>query len=541
MPVSVLSLILTLLGCFGSSDDGVQPPPDLPSHTLAFGGDVTLGRNLNLFLHTGDTERMLGDLPWLSAADITLVNAEGVIATGGRFYDKGESRPYTYRVHPKALDMLHEAGVDVLAVGNNHANDYGPSALTEMLDRVLAKGMTYTGGGYDAQDARRPAYVAVGDTVVAFVGADLTYGQPHEATGQLAGTLWLPGMQPKKQDRVVSVLTKVLAEARKHADVVLFTPHWGDNFETAPSEHTRRLARRLIDAGYDGILGHSSHLLQGIELIDGKPVIYDAGNLLSDYLPSAEHARTGVFVLTFTKAGVTGIVVHPAFQLAGRTGPVSERSREASLRTIIERSRALGTELVDAGTHVELVLDPGKMHPRPSQGPPPRRRAPDAIREAAHPVFVDALPDSATKAEVVWENGVRLLGYEVLMDELRIPKAGNVVTLYMQSTKDLGAGVMIGLEADYEHGHVDSQDHMPGDWLIPSQDWPQDKILRDETLVRLTGKPEGKVTMSISLKRGHIDFAIEESSLPTKGNRVIIAITPYTKEAERLWTRWPRP
>ncbi|MBT3222782.1 MAG: hypothetical protein HN348_27210, partial [Proteobacteria bacterium] len=160
MAVVTLMMVSAIVvsGCSSCEED--LPPEALEGHTAIFGGDVLLGRRFNMALYDeGPRNRILGSVaPMLRGADIAVVNAEGVIASGGAFSDKGESRPHMYRAHPHAMSVLVDAGVDLLTVGNNHSGDYGPLALREMLDRTLIADMDYAGAGQNLKDARRPAY-----------------------------------------------------------------------------------------------------------------------------------------------------------------------------------------------------------------------------------------------------------------------------------------------------------------------------------------------------------------------------------------------
>ena len=256
--------------------------------------------------------------PLLSAAGLALVNGESVISQGGAIGSKREARPYRFRAHPLAVDLLSEAGIDVVNVGNNHGGDYGPDAPEEMLDRLRQAGIDYTGGGHDAADAATPTYRVDGDTVVAFVGADLTSARRASAQPTRPGVLHLPGVNSRRTDDVMKGLTAVLRETRQRAHVLLRTPHWGNNWTTEPTRTTKKIAPRLIKAGYDGILGHSAHVVQGVELVDGKPVVYDAGNLLLDHDPDAPDRHGMLYEVA--------PVPSPA---SPSSGLVSDRNRDA--------------------------------------------------------------------------------------------------------------------------------------------------------------------------------------------------------------------
>lgn len=74
-----------------------------------------------------------------------------------------------------------------------------------------------------------------------------------------------------------------IREARKQADVVLVSvhSHETDTENTkVPAMFLETFARRCVDAGADGIIGHGPHELRGIEIYKGKPIFYSLGNFL---------------------------------------------------------------------------------------------------------------------------------------------------------------------------------------------------------------------------------------------------------------------
>jgi poly-gamma-glutamate synthesis protein (capsule biosynthesis protein) len=79
-----------------------------------------------------------------------------------------------------------------------------------------------------------------------------------------------------------TTLAGQIGEQKKAGRVVIVLPHWGNEYITAPQENQRALARRMAAAGADIILGGHPHVPQGIELIDGVPVVYSLGNFVFD-------------------------------------------------------------------------------------------------------------------------------------------------------------------------------------------------------------------------------------------------------------------
>lgn len=509
--------MLWLLAC---ASPELPVPTDLPVHHLTFGGDTLVGENLNLALADPDVRSAMfvdvADL--LRDADLTLLNSEGVISGGGRIADKGESRPHLYRARPAMMGILAAAGVDVLAGANNHSGDYGPDALREHLDLARVAGLDYAGVGHDLADARTPAYRKVGDTVVAIVGADLTDTALFAARADRPGSLALP------LARAVEELAPIVAEARKHAHVVVLTPHWGENGKTAPTDALREAGRALIGAGFDAILGHSAHVPQGVELVDGKPVVYDAGNFLAGHAGTGDQASAVLYDVAFTRAGVVSVRAVPVAMKAARVG--SGKARD--LATWQERTRALGTA-VDGDV---VTCDPGGVSGPEGAPEPPVRPAPATVREAPRDAIVGALPEGVTPAAVRWENGVSLVGYHLVAKALRVPKAGQVFDLYFRADGPVPADLIVSLEG--RGSGVDREDHTPGDWMLPGDEWPPGALVHDRSLMRLLGKPTGTVRFALNLRVGRELLEISSSDLPLDRG-VLLGEADYVPGTPRLF------
>lgn len=58
--------------------------------------------------------------------------------------------------------------------------------------------------------------------------------------------------------------------------------HWGIEYATEPNDRQREVAKALLVAGANAVVGHGPHVVQPLEWIDGKPVFYSIGNFLFD-------------------------------------------------------------------------------------------------------------------------------------------------------------------------------------------------------------------------------------------------------------------
>ena len=507
----------------------------LPEHHLAFGGDLMLGQQLNRVLDDGEARRkVFADLTLLRTADLSLVNGEGVIAAGGVLAGKGEVAPHTWRVRPAAIDMLVEAGIDVVAQGNNHAGDYGPAAQRETIQRLRSAGLDATGAGLNLADARTPVYRTVGDTVVAIIGIDLTGVRAYGAGPDTPGTFTANGEDPAAQDEIVDRLMAAAARAREHAHVVLLTPHWGPNWRTEPLPILRTLARRLIEAGYDGILGHSAHTLQGVELIHGKPVIYDAGNIALTYDYDDAAHRGILYDLSFTRAGITAVEAHPLTLKANLSRRATGRKATRILDEWDERTSAMGTAYTDSGAARRITCTPGWVE-GPWGTPEPPVRTADHVELAPEHRWVSSLPIGATPADVRWANGVRLVGYSLLVPAVAGTKAAQVVTLYLTAEAPLPASLELTLRATNGRG-TEYDRHQPGDWGLPADQWLPGRILVDRALFAFSLDPATGIRFDAGLREPPVF-----STLPVVDRLVTLGAIGMDPRAPRLATLLARP
>ena len=82
------------------------------------------------------------------------------------------------------------------------------------------------------------------------------------------------------------VIKSKIENAKKECDMVLVNVHWGNEYQTSPTQEQRNLAQKMSDWGADVIIGHHPHVLQPIEFItraDGTRtlVAFSLGNFIS--------------------------------------------------------------------------------------------------------------------------------------------------------------------------------------------------------------------------------------------------------------------
>lgn len=273
-----------------------ERPGQSPAHTpgtlrLLMAGDVMLDDGPGRTLAQGG-DPLAPFAPWLQQADYTLGNLEVPIARVGKPL---ESKIFSFRAHPSATRAL-KGRFDGMALANNHSGDYGPAALLETMQHLDAAGIAHVGAGLNLTQAHRPLWIERNGLRVAV----LSYNEFKPRSFQ-AGPNW-PGVAWSEDDQVVADLR---AARQAGADVVIPFMHWGWERERDPSERQRRLARLMIDAGADVVVGGHPHVTQGAETHKGKLIVYSLGNFVFDGFEDVPGGQTGWLLrLTLDKTGL---------------------------------------------------------------------------------------------------------------------------------------------------------------------------------------------------------------------------------------------
>jgi poly-gamma-glutamate capsule biosynthesis protein CapA/YwtB (metallophosphatase superfamily) len=91
-----------------------------------------------------------------------------------------------------------------------------------------------------------------------------------------------------------------------HADIVIPVMHWGWENELTATARQRQLARTMINAGADAVIGGHPHVTQDIEHYRGKPIVYSVGNFVMKETDNDNQRSGWLLRLQLDKLGVSG-------------------------------------------------------------------------------------------------------------------------------------------------------------------------------------------------------------------------------------------
>ncbi len=283
---------------------------------MAFGGDICFHDDFAnmgaLRSRGGKIESSLSAdlLMEMQGADILMVNNEFT------YSDRGAplaEKAFTFRSRPENVNLLHEMGVDIVSLANNHVYDYGEDALFDTLDILQHANIPYVGAGRNLDEAKEPYYYEINGRTIAFVSA--TQVERNESPDTRGATEVTAGTFRCFTEEEFATLTDVVKEADANADCTVVYIHWGT--ENVDELHWAQewQAPKLVEAGADLIVGDHPHCLQGIDYIDGVPVFYSMGN----FWFNSKTLDTGLLKVTFDESGALTCQFLPAKQHDCRT------------------------------------------------------------------------------------------------------------------------------------------------------------------------------------------------------------------------------
>jgi poly-gamma-glutamate synthesis protein (capsule biosynthesis protein) len=190
--------------------------------------------------------------------DINLANLEGPI-TDNQSVSVGtkETEPdhFKFTFDPQTADSaLKNLRINLVNLGNNHILNFGTDGLKQTKENLNSDGIKYFGSGekddYVVQD--------LNGLKIAFISYnDFFAGSKEKAIAEIQ-------------------------DSKNKSDKIIIYAHWGKEYAMSENEKQRKLAHQFIDMGVDLIIGSHPHVVQPIEIYNGKAIFYSLGDFIFD-------------------------------------------------------------------------------------------------------------------------------------------------------------------------------------------------------------------------------------------------------------------
>lgn len=298
-------------------------------YTIALTGDSIITRKLSVY----EEPKFLSMIERIRNADAAFTNIE-MLFHDYESYPMASSGGTYMRAQPELVKELVWAGFDLGGLANNHSGDYGPAAMLMTEKYVREAGITAAGVGKSLSEAREAKFLETGKARIALVSLASTFSDHsmagksrddipprpglnplrHKVTYQVtrdqlealrrilkslsmnapdsgdsltfrgerfvvadkSGVLTEP--HPGDMDEIAAIVRN--AESLSDYTIVSIHAHEGDGDRSVPARFVVDFARRMIDEGADVFVGHGPHVLRGIEIYKGKPILYSLGDFI---------------------------------------------------------------------------------------------------------------------------------------------------------------------------------------------------------------------------------------------------------------------
>ncbi len=306
---------------------GAQAPAEF---SFALTGDSIITRRLAVYNEPAFTRII--DL--VRGADAAFTNLE-MLFHDYEPYAMNESGGTYMRADPALVKDLVWAGFDMVSRANNHSGDYGVLGMNLTTKYVSEAGLVQAGVGQSLAEAREAKFLETPKGRVALISVASTFPD-HSRAGRTRGDMPArPGLNPLRFTTITTVTPARLADLRtiqgeingrpspatgdainffgrrivsgstpgvrteplkldldeiaavvKNASgladytIVTIHAHEGGRERTLPADFLVTFARAMVDAGADMFVGHGPHVLRGVEIYKGKPIMYSLGDFI---------------------------------------------------------------------------------------------------------------------------------------------------------------------------------------------------------------------------------------------------------------------
>lgn len=182
--------------------------------------------------------------------DYTIVNLETPFTDSTKKAYKGEGRVFHFKGPKDFVNILTSSSIEGVTIANNHIYDYGKTGMDDTVSTLQANNVQFCGEG-------------------------------HKIIKDINGIkLGFLGYQAWSDTSKLREIIKNDINELKSNGVKIIIPyfHWGIEREYKPYNVQQNLAKYAIDCGADVVLGSHPHVIQSLEVYNGKMIVYSLGN-----------------------------------------------------------------------------------------------------------------------------------------------------------------------------------------------------------------------------------------------------------------------
>ena len=294
--------------------------------TLGFGGDVHFAGVVGEKLAKDPSTALGTTIPQLFAGtQLRMANLETVVTDGT--CPEPQNKPYIFQAPASALTALKSASISVATEANDHGLDCGQQGLSQNLTVATQARFPVLGIGNNSSQAFAPYRVTVDGQRIAIITAT------QVIANNLVNTWTASATQPGVASAIdPTQLVREVQQVRRSADTVIVYVHWGTETQACPNPQQEPLARQLVKAGADVVIGADAHVLLGGGYLGTAYVDYGLGNF-AFYDDTPPETDSGSLIISAEGRHVTSAVFRPATIVAGLPQPLAGQPAAAAIQS----------------------------------------------------------------------------------------------------------------------------------------------------------------------------------------------------------------
>ena len=278
---------------------------------------------------------------FVQSYDLRYINQETVMAGE----DAGYSGYPIFNTPDAAAEAIHNVGYNLVNFATNHTYDMGTAGIERSHEVFAQYPELIVGGSYLSEEARDTVQM-IERNGITFAFLAYTYGDNMYLDADSMPNSYYSCVFDE------DTAAEDIARAKKVADVVIVSMHWGSEYVTTPNDQQLEWAQFLVDQDVDLVLGTHAHILQPTKLYtspSGKtvPVVFGLSDFISGWTIT-DCIISGIFTCEFTQQSDGSVTVqNPTFY------PCIEWSNGGDV--YVRMLKDLSADEMDANTRTEDV------------------------------------------------------------------------------------------------------------------------------------------------------------------------------------------
>lgn len=244
---------------------------------ILFVGDLMFDRGIRYYAGENGGNEFIFDK--ISAVllenDLVVANLEGPITDNKSISSgttPGSKNNYFFTFDPSVAKTLFQENIRLVNLGNNHILNFGQKGLEATEKYLMEANVDFFG----APNGKKSMVNNINGLKVGFVSSNEFSGANTD----------------DEEKTTIDEINKV----KSGADVVVVFAHWGIEYSLMPTNAMRDLAHKFVDEGAYVVIGSHPHVVEPMEIYNGKIIYYSLGNFIFDQYFS-EDVRNGLGVV----------------------------------------------------------------------------------------------------------------------------------------------------------------------------------------------------------------------------------------------------